>query len=308
MCFNYGKMRRPDSGPSTSLAKVMSSNAIVPNVGGFITGFIRRKNGQEVTGPAVLLNPKRVPYGAFIFQIQVTKDCEYEIEASRDLRTWVGLTTEVSQSETVEYVDSDASKFSYRFYRVKTSGVYSANVIGYAAVPLPPGYSLISNPFKTPNNSVTNLFPDMPEWSTFSKFEMKLFKLTNNVLKNGAWSNPRETLSPGEGALICNPTDEFKVTNFVGEVMQGNLLNPVPSGFSIRSSLIPQPGRLDTDLKLPFSEGDVVHLFDRDKQTYLEYTYPSKRWDIDPPTIGVGEAFWVGKSSPVNWVQNVLRS
>ncbi len=302
-------MRSPHTTRFLILANDMSSNAnaILPNVGGFITSFIRRKQ-QEVARPAVLVNPKRVPYGAFIFQFDVPKDEEYEIEASRDLKTWTILTKEVSQSEIVEYVDSEASKFSYRFYRVRTGSVYSANIFGYAAVPLPPGYSLISNPFKTQQNSVTDLFPDMPEWAAFCKFEMKLFKLTNNVMKNGRWSNPRETLSPGEGALICNPTDEFKITNFVGEVMQGNLLNPVPSGFSIRSSLIPQPGRLDTDLKLPFSEGDVVHLFDRDKQTYLEYTYPSKRWDIDPPTIGVGEAFWVGKSSPVNWVQNVMRA
>jgi len=281
---------------------------MLPNVGGFITSFMRRKHAQEVVGPAVLMNPKRVPYGPFIFQVQLAKDCDYEIEVSRDLKTWTVLAKDVSQAETIEYVDADASKFSYRFYRVRTGTIYSVNVIGYAAVPLPPGYSLISNPFKTPHNTVPELFPDMPDWAAFCKFEMKLFKLTNNVLKNGIWSNPRETLSPGEGALICNPTDDFKVTNFVGEVMQGNLLNPVPSGFSIRSSLIPQPGRLDTDLKLPFSEGDVVHLFDRDKQTYLEYSYPSKRWDIDPPIIGVGEAFWVGKSSPVNWVQNAVRA
>lgn len=280
----------------------MNSKAIFPDVGGFITNFIRRKKG-EISTPPVMLSPKRVPYGPFVFQVQITEGCSYEIEASRDLKNWAVLVNAVSECETIEYVDADASKFSYRFYRVRAGGLFSTNVIGYAVVPLPPGYSLISNPFKAANNSVIALLPAMPEGTACCKFEMKLFKLTNNVVKNGKWSNPSETLSPGEGALVCNPTEEFKVINFVGEVMQGNLLNPVPSGFSIRSSLLPQSGRLDMDLGLPFSDGDVVHLYDRDKQSYVEHRYPSRKWDLDPPLVAVGEAFWVGKSAPVNWVQ-----
>ncbi len=268
---------------------------------------MRRKQATEASVPPLLVSPRRVPYGPFLFQVQVTRGVDYEIETCRDLKTWTSLSQGTAETELVEYVDSDASKVSYRFYRVRTGALYSPNIIGYASVPLPPGYSLISNPFKTPNNTVAGLFPDMPEFSAFCKFEMKLFKLTNNVMKNKAWSNPRETLSPGEGALICNPTDEFKAVNFCGEVMQGNLLNPVPSGFSIRSSLVPQPGRLDGDLRLPLADGDIIHLFDRDKQSYVEYKYPSKSWDIDPPIIGVGEAFWVGKSTPVNWVQSSNR-
>lgn len=283
----------------------MSANQIVPGVGGFITSFIRRKSTQEVLTSPLLVNPKRVPYGAFVFNLQVPRGVSYDIEVSRDLKNWELLHSDAAESELVEYIDTDASRFSYRFYRARAGAFYSSNVMGYAAVPLPPGYSLISNPFKSPDNRVAALFPNMPEWAAVCKFEMKLFKLTNNVMKNGVWSNPDETLSPGEGALICNPTDDFKVINFVGDVMQGNLLNPVPSGFSIRSSLLPRAGRLDMDLNLPFSEGDVVHLFDRDKQTYVEYIYPSRRWELEPPMIGVGEAFWVGKSAPVNWVQKL---
>jgi hypothetical protein len=283
----------------------MSSNKILPNVGGFLTSFITRRQTQDLSGPPLLLNPKRVPFGAFVFNIQTRQGSTYEIETSRDLKTWSILATDASQSDLIEFVDSDAPKSSYRFYRVRVGSFYSTNVIGFAVLTLPPGYSLISNPFKTPNNTVSSLFAGMPEWSAFCKFEMKLFKLSNNVVKDGVWSNPRETLSPGEGALICNPTDEFKTIHFVGDVLQGNLLNPVPSGFSIRSSLIPRSGRLDLDLGLPFSEGDVVHLFDRDKQSYVEHRFPSKSWDIDPPLVGVGEAFWVGKSSPVNWVQGL---
>ena len=50
------------------------------------------------------------------------------------------------------------------------------------------------------------------------------------------------------GAIFFNPTSDFKSINFVGEVLQGELLLPIASGFSIHSSRIPQPGRLHTDL------------------------------------------------------------
>jgi hypothetical protein len=58
------------------------------------------------------------------------------------------------------------------------------------------------------------------------------------------------------------------------------------------------------DLNFPISEGDVVHVFDRDKQKYDIIPFDKKKWLRDAPLIGVGESFWVGKATAGNWVQD----
>ncbi len=113
-----------------------------------------------------------------------------------------------------------------------------------------------------------------------------------------------EKFVAGEGGLFFNPTQDTFALQFCGEVAQGKLLNPIPAGFSIRSSLVPVTGQINTDLQFPLTDGDSVQIYDRDKQEYVTYDYPSKRWETDPPVIGIGEAFWVEKSSAANWILN----
>jgi len=184
--------------------------------------------------------------------------------------------------------------------------VLSANAVGYATINVPPGYSMIANPLQARPNTVSAILPGMPDGTALNKFDTRLFKLTENTVKGGRWINANETLSPGEGAIFFNPTADFKHINFVGEVMQGNLLLPIAAGFSVRSSQLPKPGRLHADLGFPISDGDVVHLFDRDRQKYVIYEYEPKKWESNPPVVGVGESFWIGKTKPGNWVQKLV--
>jgi hypothetical protein len=216
-----------------------------------------------------------------------------------------GVVTE----ENFEYLDSDASKFSHRYYRVAAGDLFSINIVGYSTTTLPPGFSMISNPFEATCNSVTELFKDWPNGTMFSRFDMGLFRLNENCLKSGKWSNPSEQLSPGDGALLFNPTSDYKPLNFAGEVIQGSGLSiPVPAGFSVRSSLIPQAGDLVEDLKFPIAEGDVIHLFDRDSQKYVSYPYENGKWKSGAPMIGLGESFWVAKTSAQNWTRDLTVS
>ena len=203
-------------------------------------------------------------------------------------------------------MDSDASKFNYRFYRVQAETVWSDNVVGYATLIVPSGYSMVSNPLQAASNTVGEILPGMPEGTMLNKFDTHLFRLTENAVSKGKWTNPDETLVPGEGAIFFNPTPEFKPINFAGEVLQGELLTPIAAGFSVRSSQIPLPGRLHADLGFPINEADVVHLFDRDRQKYVIYDYDPKTWESNPPVLGVGEAFWIGKTIPGNWVQRLV--
>ena len=81
---------------------------------------------------------------------------------------------------------------------------------------------------------------------------------------------------------------------------------PVSSGFSIRSSPLPRPGSLVEDLEFPIAEGDVIHLFDREKQAYTLHPYESGRWTAGTPMLSVGEAFWVAKTNTADWTQRLL--
>ena len=181
--------------------------------------------------------------------------------------------------------------------------VLSLNVIGYASVTLPPGFSMIANPLDGPSNSVGEMFKGWPDGTTLNKFDTRFFRLAENEIKFGKWTNPGEKLLPGEGAIFFNPTSDYKSHSFVGEVMQGNLSIPIPSGFSIRSSLLPLAGSLE-ELDFPISDGDVIHVFDRDRQTYVLYPYEGGKWTTGQPALSVGESFWVAKTSPGNWTQN----
>jgi hypothetical protein len=144
----------------------------------------------------------------------------------------------------------------------------------------------------------------MADGTTLCKFDTTLFRLTNNIVKDGKWTKGEEKFAPGEGAIFFNPTTDFKTLNFVGEVNQGRLVNSIPAGLSIRSSLVPQAGRLGSELEFPFVEGDVIHLFDRDQQKYVVYPFSASEWEKNPPTINIGESFWVGKTHPRNWVRD----
>src|SRR5437870_3757858 len=86
----------------------------------FVTSFIRKK-------PAAITNPHlttaiRFPHGPFQFKIRVAPGTAYEIEGTTDLKTWIPLANNTAADENFEYLDSDAPKFGFRFYRVIAGG------------------------------------------------------------------------------------------------------------------------------------------------------------------------------------------
>lgn len=265
-----------------------------------------QKNGEAAPAPT-LSEPVRFPYGAFKFKIGSTPGVEYEIQVSSDLKNWTTVDQESSKANAIDYLDSQASKFSYRFYRTMTGETRSLNVIGFVTVTLAPGFSMVANPFNAPSNTIPNLFKGLPEGTAVNKFDTRLFGLNENIFKDGKWSNTYESLTPGEGAILFNPTSDYVPLNFVGEVLEEDFSMPVPAGFSIRSSLVPLPGRIHADLGFPIADGDVIHLFDRNDQKYVLYPYDPEKWTQNPPTIGAGEAFWVAKTSPGSWSRPNLR-
>jgi hypothetical protein len=187
---------------------------------------------------------------------------------------------------------------------VAQSNVYSLNVVGYVNVDLPAGFTMIANPLKNGDNTINTVLADVPPGTLLYKFD-------------GSFGSPAEagglgvgwdvnlSLAPGEGAFIQLPT--AKTVTFVGEVTQGNTTNSMPAGFSIRSSVVPQSAGLTSVLGFPAEAGDIVYFFNKATQSYAGGLYESgggNLWDPSEPSPAVGEAFWVQKAAPANWVRD----
>jgi hypothetical protein len=273
---------------------------------GWVKNFVRPKDAAQKRNAPVLSDPKRFPFGPFRFKIQISGWLPCTILCSADLINWTSLASEESKSQGYEYVDSEARSFSHRFYRVAVQGGGPlSNVIGYASTILPPGFSLIANPFQSSSTTVGEMFASWPEHTTFNKFDTVLLRLTENAVRHGKWTNPGQQLLPGEGAIFFNPTNDYKMHTFAGEVAPGTTTVPIPSGFSLRSSLFPKAGDLVECLNFPISDGDVVHLFDRDRQKYSLHSFQSGQWIPAAPLLSFGEAFWIAKGEPGNWMDGV---
>src|SRR5206468_5909 len=79
------------------------------------TAFFPGRHSSEVEA-ARLSDGVRFPYGPFRFKARLSRGTSYSILASNDLMNWHDIASGVAKNDDgVEYVDSDASKFSQRF-------------------------------------------------------------------------------------------------------------------------------------------------------------------------------------------------
>jgi len=184
--------------------------------------------------------------------------------------------------------------------------VYSVNAVGYVnvAIPAAGGWRLVCNPLDagTGNNTIAKLIPNATE-STF------LYKYSNgsyeppNIFEGGEWSSPNQTLLPGEGAFVKSG-GAFTIT-FVGEVAQGAASNKqLATGFNMTGSLVPQAGKLSTDLKYVADEGDFVYQWDNAGNTWKAPSiFEGGEWTAEP-TLEVGEAVFIKAAAPRTWNRN----
>jgi len=181
--------------------------------------------------------------------------------------------------------------------------VYSVNAVGYVNVPIAGnGFTMVANQFTASSYSISNVIPSAPLGSTVFVFVNNNYQTTDFNEFTSAWDNPQLQLPLGKGFFINNPTPAATLT-MVGEVPQGTLSNPLTSGFSIRSSIVPQAGTVGA-LGLVPGPGDTIFKFNSANQSYQQATFDeftsvwvanSPGLVVDPangPSVAVGEAFW----------------
>src|SRR5437763_6927438 len=93
----------------------MTLNSLMRKLGVAKRGFSK---GMDSAAPPVLGSAMRFPYGPFQFKTRLAKETPYTIQASTDLKNWKTVAESSAQTETVDYIDSEASEFSHRFYRL----------------------------------------------------------------------------------------------------------------------------------------------------------------------------------------------
>lgn len=187
--------------------------------------------------------------------------------------------------------------------QAQTNPVYSVNVVGYHKVVLPTGFTMIANQVNGTNNTLGALFPAPPGGTRFYKFTGATFTTYEYFTAFNAWlPDGNVQLGLGEGGFIYNPSTAFTNT-FAGEVAVGSTTNPLLAGFSIKSSVLPQGGGVTTTLELPPSGGDRVYKFNGASYDVYEYFSAFNAWLPSEPSMGVGESFFLFKSSSGNWIR-----
>jgi hypothetical protein len=177
--------------------------------------------------------------------------------------------------------------------------VFSQNAVGYVNKTFTNGYTLFANPLnnKAANgNTLSNLFPSAPLFANFYKWNGSGFDIA--TFTPGGWDLPNLLLAPGEGAFFN--TDTTFTNTFVGDVEQGNLTNPIPTGFSTKASKVPQAGPVDTLGLTNLSTFD--NLYKWNGSGYTIYTVlPGGTWDPATPSLGIAEGVFLNASVATSW-------
>jgi hypothetical protein len=204
----------------------------------------------------------------------------------------------------------------------KAQTVYSANVVGYATVVIPPGpqFAFIANPLDSGNNVLTNTLQSLPlnskvyKWDYANSTFDKIF--TRSSLGAGGWSSGSgtNTDNPGEGFVVQLPASyTTPFTNiFVGNVIQGNFTNPIVPGYNALAFDVPVNSNVtnwNLNAVLPASPtGSKIYRWDLANQNFdLIYTRSSLGaggWSsgVIPP-INLGEGYFIFNNSAntYNW-------
>jgi len=180
------------------------------------------------------------------------------------------------------------------------TNVYSVNAVGYVQKVFPAAqYVLFANPLTTTNNTLAGLFPTAPRFSQVFKWNGATFDSASK--SSTAWNPPDMTFNPGEGGFFFAAQDY--TNTFVGEVMQGNLTNGFPIGYSVRGSMVPQTGTAD-DLNLSPSLARFDQLFKWNGSSYDSYSKTSTGWSGgNVPVINVAEAVFLNTANGGNWTR-----
>ncbi|HNQ90927.1 MAG TPA: hypothetical protein PKM73_20115 [Verrucomicrobiota bacterium] len=159
---------------------------------------------------------------------------------------------------------------------------------------VPSGISTLANQCAN-DQRVASLLPGMPPETRLWKFDNASRRWSFNEFLQ-AWSNPEQTLAPGEGAFLANPSAAF-------DIVIGGWANtpqlPLPycttpgAGSYLVSRQNPAPAEYADIMGCAPTDGTMVARWNEAAQRYDVYTFSIGDWMPDAPIAEIGEAVWV---------------
>jgi len=257
----------------------------------------------KVAQPGIT-SAQRLPNGSFSLAADGAVGRTNAVHISTDLVSWTLLTNVVNSSGVINIVDPEAAIVSRRFYRIWAESIFLSNVVGFAKVSVPPGYSIVANQFVPATNKVAVVLAGVPGGTTLSKFRPATgdFSINNYDPIFQSWLDPNQSFGSGDTGFILNPTTNAFNLVFQGQVPQGMLTLPLSTGYSMISSLVPQAGLVQAQLGFPGASGDTVFLYRNGRYRTSQYDPLLGGWDYEP-NVNVGEGFFLFKTAATNWAR-----
>jgi len=204
------------------------------------------------------------------------------------------------------------------------SSVYSLNIVGYATLNIPAGYSLLANPLSAgATNGANEIMPIIDNeiiltWSG-TKFTQTGYDsgFGGRVGADGTTASVPPSLPPGQGFFFFSPS----ATNitFVGQVVPNpSSTNTIAlkAGYNLVGSAIPATVAQITNapIKLPVIDNMIILAWDASKQKYAQTGFDSGfgGWvgadgttpSVAPP-YAIGQGFFLFTPSAASWSQSL---
>jgi len=206
------------------------------------------------------------------------------------------------------------------------ANVYSLNIVGYATVSIPPGYSLLANPLSAGvTNGANEIMPILDTeviltWGGTSFSEVMYDSGSGGwVLADDTTPAAPPSLPPGKGFFFFNPNATATNFTFVGQVVPGpsstNTLVLAP-GYSLIGSPLPATVATITSapVSLPILDTMVILQWGAGKYSEVMYDSGAGGWVLaddstpaaaPPYTIGSGFFFFNPNPTAANWNQSL---
>jgi hypothetical protein len=201
--------------------------------------------------------------------------------------------------------------------------VYSSNIVGYAAVNVPPGYSLLANPLSAGLTNGANEIMPVIDGEVILTWRFSSFNEVMYDSAAGGWvqaddATPAQppSLPPGRGFFFFNPNSTVTNFTFVGQVVPSpsstNYL-PLYGGYSLLGSPLPATVAVITNYPVSLPVIDGMQILQWNGSRYVETMYdtgavPTPGWveaDDTTPTVApsytIGQGFFFFNPSLNTW-------
>jgi hypothetical protein len=181
---------------------------------------------------------------------------------------------------------------------------------GWVTKTIPAGkFALLSNPLTNPvSDTLPIILRDVPSGTVVYTFSpaTRTFKMATK--RGNVWTGTavNDVLAPGIGFFVRNAAPADMTISFGGAVPEGTFLVFFAAGFSLLGSIVPQAGKLQTDLMLPAADGDKAFLFDPSKQAYTIFTKRTgSTWTggTGEPVLPIAEGFFYQAAAAKTWAR-----